>query len=122
MVQAARHNHPRHAQSIRRHAEGRGKKGFVQQHLYLSTRAQGREQPLRLGIGSGGGLDRQRDAFKHRLAQGAATRCHQRGLTDAKASMHHLVLGKGGDMPGDGGSGLSLKRISTVTSAPSAVR
>src|SRR5205807_7258275 len=77
-----------------------------QRHLDLPAVAQSGEQPLRLGIV--GHRKRKRNALESRLAHAAAVGSHQRGLADAEARMHHLVLGTGRDHAGLRGLGSVL--------------
>src|SRR3984893_1027509 len=105
-------DHPWHAEAVGNQAEARGKEGLGQRHPHLPAVGQGSKQPLGLGSDSekpwkfGCPVHRPSDANK------------------VVSPMRKLICITLSSEPGEHmpGSGLSLKRMSIVTSAPSALR
>ena len=81
---------------------------------------QGGDHPSGLGLAAD--RERKQDALETPSLHRTTVRSHQRGLADADLGVHDLLLETRIHMPGGGGPGLSLKRISTSTSMPIALR
>src|SRR6266404_8123395 len=111
-------DHPRHTEAVGHHAEAWREEGLSKRHLHLPALGQCVEP--RSASASLGTVSDSDIPWKPGLPWQAPSDAITVVSPMRRLACMTLFSEPGGTIPGGGGSGLSLKRISIVVSAPSA--